>query len=405
MLILRSKKNPAWHLLLLPALFPTSSFAEGIVIINPYISTSLNYDDNVFRFSSPEQAKATLGSSKMSDNVAQFELGAEVNLRLSRQLVSLKSSVNENKYSHFSNLDNTGSANSLRWDWYIGSNLYGELGASKTKAIAGFNETRNAIKNITTSDQLSASMNWDFHPDWTLYLNGVSNNFKNDAISSAQLDREDNVLESGFRYHSPLGTQLGLSYRLADANFPNRYGLIKTLFGADSSQEEVALTAAWLPAPKTKISTRLSHVNLVRKNSQLPDFNGFSQRWGLDYSATSKINLNLAAYRYLSPIDDVVSTYVEATGMEINPTWAITSKLALRGNLAYSENAYIGSAAISNNNTERLDTSTQAGVSLIYTPTLKSLLQLQYSGEKRSSNIKNAGYQFNNISVLFRYGF
>lgn len=401
MTIFNRKKIPAWCFLFLS----TSSFAEGIVDIKPYISTSLSYDDNVFRFSSPDQAKAALGSSKMSDVVTRLELGAELNLRLSRQLISLTASANENKYSHFTNLDNTGSANSLRWDWLLGSNLHGVLAISKNKAIAGFNETRNAIKNIRTSEQQSASINWDFHPDWTLYLNGDRIDLKNGANSSAQLDREDTILETGFRYHSPLGTQLGLSYRLADASFPNRSGLIKTFFGTESSQEEVALSAAWLPAPKTRLSTRLSHVNLVRKDSQLSDFNGFNQRWNLDYSATSKVNFNLSAYQYLSPIDDVVSTYVETTGIEINPTWAITSKISLRANLAYSENAYIGSAATSSNNTERLDTSKQAGASLLYTPTLKSLLQLQYTGEKRSSNSTNQDYQFNNINVFFRYSF
>ena len=401
MLIFNRKKIPLWCLLLLS----TTSFAEGIIDVKPYVSTSLNYDDNVFRFSSPDQAKAALGSSKMSDLVKQLDIGVEVNLRLSRQLVSFTSSINDNKYSRFSNLDNTGKAIGLRWDWRIGNDFYGTLNASKTDAIAGFNETKNTIKNIRTIDKQSASINWNLIPAWTLYLNGERDKFSNQAISSIQLDREDNIVETGIRYQSQLGTQLGLSYRMIDTSFPNRIGIVRTLFGAQSNQEEVALNAAWLPAPKTRISTRLSHVKLVRKDSQLSDFNGFNQHWGLDYAATSKVTFNLVAYQDLSPIDDVVSTYVKTTGVEINPSWNITSKVVLRGNLSYAENAYIGSAAISNNNIERLDSSTQAGLSLIYTPTLKSLIELQYTGEKRTSNIADAGYQFNNFNVLFRYGF
>lgn len=382
-----------------------SSFAEGIIDIKPYIGTSIHYDDNVFRFSSPDQAKAALGSSNMSDLVKQLDLGVEVNLRLSRQLVSFTSSVNENKYSRFSNLDNTGNSIGLRWDWRMGNDFYGVLSASKTDAIAGFNETKSPIKNNRATDKQSASINWNVLPDWTLYLKGERINFNNEAISSIQLDREDQIIESGIQYQSQSGTQLGLTYRMVDASFPNRTGLIKTLFGSESSEKEVALNVAWLPTSKTRISTRLSHVNLVRKDSQLSDFNGFNQHWGLDYAATSKVNLNLIAYQDLSPIDDVVSTYVKTTGIEVNPSWNITSKVVLRGNLSYAENAYIGSAAISNNNIERLDASTQAGLSLIYTPTLKSLLELQYTGEKRTSNISAAAYQFNNFNILFRYGF
>ena len=401
MKIFKAKKIPAWCLLLLSA----PSFAEGMIDIKPYISTSVNYDDNVFRFSSLDQATAALGSSDTSDYVKSLNLGVDVNLRLSRQLVSLTANINKNQYSRFGNLDNTGNSIGLRWDWRLGSDVYGVLSASKTDAIAGFNETRSAVKNIRVVDKQSASINWNVVPNWTLYLNGERDNISNQASSSTQLDREDQIIESGIRYQSQLGTQLGLSYRMIDASFANRTGLIKTLFGLESSQEEVALNAAWLPTSKTRISTRLSHVNLARKDSQLPDFNGFNQQWGLDYVATSKVNLNLIAYQNLSPIDDVVSTYVKTTGIEVNPSWNITSKVVLRGNLSYAENAYIGSAAISNNNIERLDASTQAGLSLIYTPTLKSLLELQYTGEKRTSNISAAAYQFNNFNILFRYGF
>ena len=399
--IFNIKEISTWCLLLLS----TPAFAEGIIDIKHYISTSANYDDNVFRFSSSDQAKAALGSSNRSDLVKQLNLGLEVNLRLSRQLVSFTSSINENKYSRFSNLDNTGKAIGLRWDWRMGNDFYGVLSASKADAIAGFNETKSPIKNIRATDSQSASINWNLLSDWTLYLNGERDNLKNEAISSIQLDRENHIVESGIRYQSQLGTQLGLSYRMIDSSFPNRTGLIKTLFGSQSNEEEVALNAAWLPAPKTRISTRLSHVNLVRKDSQLSNFNGFNQHWGVDYAATSKVNFNLVAYQDLSPIDDVVSTYVKTTGIALNPSWNITSKVVLRGNLSYAENAYISSAAISNNNMERLDTSTQAGLSLTYTPTLKSLLELQYAGEKRTSNIADSGYTFNNFNILFRYDF
>ena len=165
------------------------------------------------------------------------------------------------------------------------------------------------------------------------------------------------------------------------------------------------MTAAWMPGPKTRISTRLSHVNLKRNISSDRDFSGFSQRFGLDYQATDKINLNLAVYQVVSPVDDVVSTYVKSKGADISPTWNITSKVTLSGNLAFSENTYLGSAGTSSNGNERQDESTQAGLTLLYTPTQKSLVQLQYQGEKRTSNIVNGDYEFNNINFLVRYSF
>jgi hypothetical protein len=77
----------------------------------------------------------------------------------------------------------------------------------------------------------------------------------------------------------------------------------------------------------------------------------------------------------------------------------------VRSGFGYEERTYLGSAGISLNNTERYDESKILNLSLIYTPTLKSLVQLQYQGEKRTSNSDNVGYQFNNINFSVRYDY
>jgi hypothetical protein len=202
-----------------------------------------------------------------------------------------------------------------------------------------------------------------------------------------------------------LDTQLGLAYRVADSSFPNRQASLVYALGNSSSQKEVVVTAGWLPSAKIKLSTRLSKVNLTRSNSSLSDLSGFSQHWDLVYTPTYKINFKVDAYRDVSPEDDAVTTYVKATGFEFDPTWNLTSKLSIRGNASYSERTYLGSANLSISNNERVDKSKLAGISLIYAPTLKSLLQVGYQGEKRTSNIENIGYRYNNFSFTFRYDF
>ena len=379
--------------------------AEGIIDIKPYIGASVNYDDNIFRFSSPEQAQATLGSKVTSDVVKRLEFGVQVDLRLSRQLISLSSSLSENKFNRFDYLDNRGKTNSLRWDWRLGNNFYGALSASEDEAIAGFNETRSAVKNLRTIDRQFASINWNFTPDWTIYASREHVELGNASASSLVLNREDAITEGGIRFLSPLNTELGLAYRIADSNFSNRTDLVRLTYGDEASQKEAIVTAAWMPSAKTKISTRLSHVNLKRNISSERDFSGFSQRLGLDYQATAKTNLNLTAYQVVLPVDDAVSTYVKLKGIEFSPTWNITTKVSLVGNFGYSESTYLGSAGNVSSSEDRLDESTRAGLTLLYTPTQKSLVQLQYQTEKRSSNIVNADYEFNNINFLVRYNF
>jgi exopolysaccharide biosynthesis operon protein EpsL len=391
--------------LLALSLIAMPALAEGIIDIKPFISTSINYDDNVFRFSSPEQAKASLGSSDTSDVIKQLALGVVVNLRLSRQMITLSSSINNNSFNRFKNLDNTGKANSMRWSWRIGSDVYGELSAGETEAIAGFNENKSPVKNTTTTSRQLASINWNFMPDWTINASREHVNYENALASFNILDREDDVYETGLRYQSQLDTQLGIAYRIADSSFPNRVGFTQITLGNESTEKDIIVSAGWQPTAKTRLSARLSQVSLQRQGAAIGDFNGFSQRWSLEHKPTEKLNFNISAYQDVAPVDDVVSTYVKTRGISINPSWNITSKVLMRAGLAYEQRSYIGSAGVSLNNTDRSDESTQANLALIYVPTLKSLLQLQYQGEQRTSNLANADYSYNNLNLSFRYDY
>jgi len=385
--------------------FSLASSAEGIIDIKPYASASISHDDNIFRFSSSEQAKAALGTDDTSDTMKQMDVGVAVNLRLSRQLVTAATSVNESTYNRFKNLNNTGKSNSLRWSWRLGNDVYGELSASKSEAVAGFNETRTTSKNLRTSSRQLASIHWNLQPDWTLRASREHVKLENALESSNVNDREDDVYESGIHYRNLSGTELGFSYRLADSSYPKRSGFAQSVFGNESTQKDIIVNAAWQPTGKTRISARISRVSLDRKDSPQHKFNGFSQRWNLDERLTAKTGVNLGAYQEVSPVDDVLSTYVRLTGWSINPTWNATSKIMVRSGLGYEERKYLGSAGISFNNFDRSDESKFLNLSLIYTPTLKSLIQLQYQGEKRTSNSDNVGYQFNNVNLSLRYDY
>ena len=387
-------------------LFCAPTFAEGIVEIKPYISTSLTFDDNVFRFSSPAQAQAAFGSPTTSDVVKRLELGVHVNLRLSRQLVTLSTNINESRYSRFNVLDNTGKSYGLGWNWRLGNDLYGELSTSKSASLAGFAETRNPVNNLRTSTRQRASINWDIHPEWTLHATGEQVKIENELNTFSSLDRKDEIIEGGVRYQNPAGTQLGLAYRVTASEFPNRTGFAQFFFGDESEQKTIVASAAWALTKKSRLSAQLSQVNIEYQNKPQRNFQGISQRWSLDQSVSAKTNINLTAYQEVYPIEDVESTYVETKGAAINSAWSLTSKVSLQGGLGYEKRAYPSSAglfALANN--DRSDESKTANLSLQYTPTDKSLVQLQYQGEKRTSNLDVQSYRFNTLNFLVRYNF
>lgn len=387
-------------------LFCAPTFAEGIVEIKPYISTSLTFDDNIFRFSSPAQAKAAFGSSATSDVVKRLDLGVDVSFRLSRQLVTLSANSNESRYNRFNILDNTGKSYGLGWNWRLGNDLYGELSTSESESLAGFSEIRNPVNNVITFTRQRASINWDIHPEWTLHVSEEQVKIENELSSFNSLDRNDEIVEGGVRYQNPTGTQLGLAYRVTASEFPNRTGFAQFFFGDESKQKTIVASAAWALTTKSRVSAQLAQVSIEHQNKPQRNFQGISQRWNLDQSVSAKTNINLTAYQEVYPIDDVESTYVEAKGAAIKSTWSLTSKVSLRGGLGYEERAYLSSAglfAIGNN--DRSDESKRANLSLLYTPTDKSLVQLQYQGEKRTSNLDVQGYRSNTLNFLVRYNF
>lgn len=382
--------------------FSMPLLAEGIVDIKPYISTNIDYDDNIFRFSSPDQAKAAFGSSDTSDVIKRVDIGVNVNLRLDRQLLTVSSSINESRYDRFDILNNTGNSNKIAWNWRLGNHLYGELSASRVEAIAGFNEVKQPVKNLRTSSRQSASVNWDFKPDWTLSFSRQLAATENELASFNALDREDDIYEAGIRYQNLLGTQLGVAYRVDDSKYINRTGFTQAVFGNKSTQKEFIATAAWLPSHKTRVSTRLAQVSLQRNEVSGRDFNGLSQRWNINHSLTGKTKINLSAYQEVNPVDDVLSTYVRARGVSINPTWNATRKISVQAGLSYEERLYLGSAS-NVTDSDRKDQSELANLSLTYTPTRKTLVQLQYQTENRTSDVSNAAYKFNNVNLLLKY--
>ncbi len=379
-------------------------FAEGIIDVKPFVQPSVYYDDNIFRFSSSRDAQATFGSSATSDVVKRLDLGVNVNVRLARQLITLNSSFNESWYDRFDFLDNTGNSNQLNWNWRLGNNVFGDLAVGRNEAIAGFNEFRAPLKNLRTTDRQTASINWNFHPDWIVSFNKQWIQTDNELAQFSFLNREDDVFETGIRYQNQIGTQFGLAYRKNDSSFLNRTGFVLALFGKEATLKEVISTIAWAPFDHTRVSTRIAHVELERENVQGRDFEGISQIWNVDYAWSSKTALNISAYQEVNQIDDILSSFVKTKGLRISPSWNPTTKLLLRAGVGYEDRDYLGSAT-NINLSDRNDRSTTANLSLSYTPTTKSLVQLQYQTEDRKSDAIVAPFKFNSLNLSFRYDF
>lgn len=381
--------------------------AEGIVDIKPYVGTSLTYDDNVFRFSNTDQAEAAFGSSKISDIITRAEVGVNVDLRLSRQLISLTSNIKKNRYNHFKQLDNTGESFGIEWDWSYGSKLFGAIGATRSKALTSFDDLRVASGNIRNATRSYASINWQLHPNWLASLKGSTSNTKNSNVNFFGINAENNVVQAGIQYLSPKLTQVSISYRQIDTDFEDRTNLGSLiLFGDKLRKKEVLLSGAWRPTPKLAFSSKLTHFKLNYNNA---DFNvlpqrsvdGVNKRVNISYAASAKTTLSISAFSELYELQDTLSTYVDVTGLTFNPSWRASEKVNITGNFQIDKRDFLGSTVFGSR--DRIDRSRNASVNVIYLPTTKTFVQLSYSKGKRTSNNDFFEFQYNLLSLNFRY--
>lgn len=393
--------------------------AEGMIDINPYVGASVTYDDNVFRFSDEDQAKAAFGSSKTSDNVLSTEAGVDINLHLSRQLISLTTNLTDNNYNHFKQLDNLSKSYGLEWDWVLGDHFFGVAGASSNEALTSFEDLRTSSQNIRTIFSKYIELNWKLHPNWVARLSANKSDIDNSLQSFGFLDQENRVFQIGLQYRNKRATALSLAYREADIQYVNRSisdsAFTLALFGDNTTNKEFILNAAWLPTAKLRLSTQLKHSRVKYNNTDFPsllparNFSGTSKQLGLGYSFSPKTNVTVNLFDEVSLIDDLSATYIRTRGFELKPEWRISEKLNLTSTFGYNQRDLLGDSGLNGflvnsiSSVDEFNKSKRASISLLYLPTYKTSLRISYIGERRTSELVVQDFDFNQWNVAFRF--
>lgn len=391
----------ACRLLLVCLLLPMHASAEGMVNLIPYVSADMTFDDNVFRFGSAQVAQATFGDSKRSDVIKRFDTGMTANINVSRQVLRLNATVMESRYNHFDLLDNQATNYGLYWDWQLGNLLSGNIGMSQSSSMAGFAEIRTAVKNIRDIETKTASARYLFHPSWSVSGSLTEQLQANDAVSFRIGDREDTTKRLALTYRNAIGNSIELSYSEYETLFPNRR---VSIFGDSTIQDTLGLAITWSPDALWRISASVAKVDVHYPENSIFDVEGKNLRTSVSYLPTDKTTLSGSIYKEISPVQDLFATFIETRGVQLNPTWQITSKLNLNGQIAVEHREFLGDPGVfSGSSGARSDISRTRSLGLRYQVQRNTSIRVQYSGEDRSSTSDNRSYEFNSLNFLVRY--
>lgn len=384
----------------------SSLHAEGMFDIKPYVAATATYDDNVFRLTDKNEARALLGNEAMGDTSRVLEAGVDVDWKISAQHLRLGLNADQNRYDRFGFLDNDGHNLSLAWDWSLGNHLAGRISTSENLAMAGFNEVNNTSLNERTTTQRLYSLNWNFHPSWRLHLQRDEIQQENGLATFRSSDREDIAHEASMQYTSAAGNVVVLSVRQTDSEYPFRDSFAAFFFGNSNQQRDMALNVVWLPSGKTRLNGRIARIERTYKELSQRNVEAMAGRLEATWVPTGKTSLVMSFVHDIYAVDDIAATYVQSDAVSIAPTWAPTSKLTVQARASFEKRGYQGDPGfLLGARPQREDTLKTAGLTVSYTPYEKIQAQLSWQKQSRTSSTAGSGYDANTLNFNVRVNF
>lgn len=318
--------------LALPALAQTDDAAPF------YVGGSLGVTrvGNVYR-----QSSAT-----NDDTVVSTGLLGGVDQKLGRQHLTLDGSLQNNRYSTNSDLNNRSYSLHGALNWQTLGNLSGVLSAKSDRSLADFNIGRGVDpilkKNIERDDEYQGIARLGVGTRYSIEMGWLN---RRRDFSAEEYDRfiyRQNTGSLGF-FATPAGNvKLGLSvrrtkgtnpfYPVGLAFDPNLLQFVVVNAPNDYTRDDIDFTTSWSTGGRSTLSTRISRSRTKNSlNDRLRDFSGTTGAIGWNWLPTSKLQLDIHFSRDTGQESVVRTTDLNTiyTYWQLGGSYAVTSKLSL----------------------------------------------------------------------------
>jgi exopolysaccharide biosynthesis operon protein EpsL len=315
-------------------------------VLRPYVSYTESYDDNLLRFNNASQARALLGNGEMADTIGTETVGLILNKQLSLQNFDFRMELDHNDFNHFSVLDNYSGNLSGKWNWHLGTNLEGNLGTSYVRSLASFTDFRPIVngmlrKNMLDQTRTFADIAWRLHPSWSLNASISAYDLGDSEVTQRVNDRNETAKQIGFDYLPSTGSSVGIRLTRTDGEFTGFELVPGDLRNKTYEDNEASIVADWLYSGKTHMKLKLGMISKSFDQQPSQNFEEPNGRLDVDWFVTGKTTLSMSAWRDIYAVEEIAS-FVDSKGVSLSPSWAVTSKITLRGRLSYEERKQAG---------------------------------------------------------------
>jgi hypothetical protein len=370
-----------------------------------YIADQEQYDSNLYRLPTDAGSVATLVSPKASrsDLINSASAGGDGQWVAGRQIVELNLRVDENRFEHNDDLNNTSYYGNVHGYWQVGAHLSGDAGVTYNHALASFDETRELGRDLTDTEREFGNARYQIGPRWAIY-GGISDMSVEHSAQQAQYnDFHLKQGDVGFEIDTSADDTYALEYSYSDGGFPP-----STLNGAplasDYHEDLLRLVMKYVFSDKTEIDAYAGYRKRDFTATDTKAFSGDVWRVAVTWQPTEKTQVLFAGWRELKSYASAESDYFVSTGGSISPVWNATEKLKLAFVLSYENQDYIAqstSVIILGPLNAKIATE-QANIT--YSPRSSWIFNLALNHQKRDSN--QYTYQFGDdlaaLSVLYK---
>ncbi len=375
-------------------------------MFRPYLDYTVVADDNILRIRDNFDAQALLKTNKRFDISQSFVGGVIFEKEISRQHLSANVNFGKTIFDRFTEMNNTSRDLRGNWNWFVGNNFSGNLGASNVKALAPFLFTPG-VKNLRTEQTEYFNAAWRFHPSWRLRGDYTHYDLNSDSTLDRLrfLNRTENRFEVGLDYIAPNNSSIGIQFGTIRGDFPELFLAPDGTFTDNGfDQNEIKGKIKWIITGKSQLQFLGGWVERKNVSFSARDFSGFNGRVVYNWQPTGKIGLTLNGWRETSARQNLTASFSLNTGISVVPTWDLTEKIRIEGDFSYLTRKFDRFSVLTDGFTiGRNNTIRTISTKLIYTP--YQSIQISLLAYHNSLDTSRSGFSANGANINLRYIF
>ena len=329
-----------------------------------------------------------------SDFESTQTLGLSLGSAISRQNFTLDASVSNNQYQTHSDLNYTGRALNGAWQWESGSSLFGLVSANQTVTQNAVGTSINSTqRNLNTTQSGNALLGYEIGGGWQASTGVFSYNAKNEQQVYGQ------ALSSGYS-----AAYLGGAYVLSSGSTLS----VRTLSGSGNDDNNFTVHANELRLDGVAQSGAAYGAQLVyweqdyAAQSNL-NFSGWMGRATVTWLPTEKTSVPFELQRQLNGVVQSNATYTINDSVSVNPSWQMTSTLALHAGLQNLVIRYQGDPG--GGASGEIDYLRMQMLGLHWQPRESVAVDFNLNQTARTTNLDNTSIQIHTVSLAASLAF